>query len=238
MQRYHISYEEKGRILDMRENLVYEYLDTNMLYRVAKDINGQFMPVATTGASHLIKTSSSDVVTNTLDIETSPDTAFQVYAIGMASFFGTSDIDTGTSSGGLTTDINLESNVTYYQPSPPASNNTTLASTTGNLRFRNNFWQQTIAMYQQWVNLGGATTGVGIGISSQGKFHTVVLAEPITIVGEALVATATNTNTLNQAFIRQGIWVVGKYVHISTNQYVNLVALATGQAILPPSVLG
>lgn len=222
----------------MRENLVYEYLDTNMLYRVAKDINGQFMQVATTASSNLINTSSSDVVTNTLDIETSPDTAFQVYAIGMASFFGTSTISTSTSAGTTTTDINLESNVTYYQPSPPASNKTTLASTTGNLRFRNNFWQQTIAMYQQSVNLGGASTGFAVGVSSQGKFNTVVLAEPITIVGEALVATATNTNTLNDAYIRQGIWVVGKYVHISTKQYVDLVALATGQAILPPSILG
>ena len=222
----------------MRENLVYEYLDTNLLYRLAKDINGQFMEVASLSASTEVKTSSSDVVVNSLDIETSPDTAFQVYGIGMATTLGTSTISTGTSSGSLTSPVLAETTVSYFQPSPPASNKTTLASKTGNLRWRNQFWQQTVAIQQQFVNLGGATTGIGVGITSQGRFSTVVLVEPITIVGEGLVALASNPNTLTSTYVHTGIWIVGKYVHISTNQYVNLVALATGQAILPPSILG
>lgn len=222
----------------MRENLVYEYLDTNLLYRLAKDINGQFMEVASLPTSTLLNTSSSDVVVNSLDIETSPDTAFQVYGIGMATTLGTSTISTGTSSGSLTSPVLAETTVSYFQPSPPASNKTTLASKTGNLRWRNQFWQQTVAIQQQFVNLGGATTGIGVGITSQGRFSTVVLVEPITIVGEGLVALASNPNTLTSTYVHTGIWIVGKYVHISTNQYVNLVALATGQAILPPSILG
>ena len=122
----------KGSVPDMRENLVYEYLDTNLLYRLAKDINGQFMEVASLSASHDIAPSSSDVVVNTLDIETSPDTAFQVYGIAMATTLGTSVISTGTSSGTLTSDVLAETTVSYFQPSPPASNKTTLASKTGN----------------------------------------------------------------------------------------------------------
>ena len=228
----------KGSVPDMRENLVYEYLDTNLLYRLAKDINGQFMEVASLSASTEVKTSSSDVVVNSLDIETSPDTAFQVYGIGMATILGTSTISTSTSSGTITSDVFAETTVSYYQPSPPASNNTTLASKTGNLRWRNQFWQQTVAIQQQAVNLGDATTGFAVGITSQGRFNTVVLVEPITIVGEGLVALASNPNTLTSTFVKAGIWIVGKYVHINTNQYVNLVALATGQAILPPSILG
>ena len=228
----------KGSVPDMRENLVYEYLDTNLLYRLAKDINGQFMKVASLSASNYVAKESSDIVLNSLDIETSPDTAFQVYGIAMATTLGNSTINTETSGGTLTSDVLVETTVSYYQPSPPASNNTTLASKTGNLRWRNRFWQQTVAIQQQAVNLGAASTGFAVGITSQGRFNTVVLVEPITIVGEGLVALASNPGTIVSTYVHTGIWIVGKYVHISTNQYVNLVALATGQAILPPSILG
>ena len=217
---------------------MYDYLDTNLLYRLAKDINGQFMHVISPSTSTDLSTSTSDKVLASVDIETSPDTAFQIFGLAMFTMLGTSSISTSTSAGTMTSDVFAETALSYYQPSPPASNKTTLASTTGNLEFRNHFWRQLQAVQQQFVNLGGASTGVGVGVSNEGQQITVVLAEPITIVGEGIVALGSNPNSLTATYVRVGAWIVGKYVHINTSQYVNLVALATGQAILPPSILG
>lgn len=224
----------------MRQNVVYEYVDTNLLYRLAKEIGGQFLqPSFAYNAKEAKYTSGAEgtpVTLGSTSIETSPDTAFQIYGLAMSSFMNTVQEPTGSSS--LNYQIIAQNYMTYYQPKPPASDSTTIASQTGNLAFRNKFWTQMMGLQEVWFNYGSASSGVAGGATQAGKMITVVLAEPITIVGEGIVVQAKAMDGLYNTFMACQSWVVGKYVHISTQQYVDLVALATGQAIMPPSILG
>lgn len=162
------------------------------------------------------------------DISTSPNTALEVWG-----FFWNWWI---RSNAGLatTTIENLDAylTLTYTQPSPPATNTTTDASNTGNLFLRNIFLQQEF-MY----NIAVGTTD---SVMYQEPFRQGIylLEAPIRIVGESLEVYINYESTTGSTAFDFSVGFLGKYVTISQQQYVELVALATGEAILPPSILG
>lgn len=161
-----------------------------------------------------------------LNITTNTDTALAIYAImlqqELAALAGANDL------------ISVSTDLTYYQPSPPAANDTTLASLTGNLRLRNNLLTTNLVAMTSFTTSGAAEVFQGQNVR---KFF----VQPPLVVGPSLVI-AQNTNVIagtTAAFTTQpSARILGRYVRINTQQYANLVALATGEAILPPTILG
>lgn len=219
-----------------------QWLDTRMLYQVMQrndaqliDLGGYNTQTLTPGTP-TSPTSGSGAIMYT-PIDTNPDTALVVYAIGMSLYDGVvfGNLPSG---GGASQTYGVTVALTYTQPSPPASNTTTLASTTGNLKLRNRFWELSAFQNLAEDNYGSATSGITSFMPNVTKEITVEFAQPIMLVGSQLAVAweSPSWDGGNQFTVRA--MVVGKYVHINSATYVKLVALATGQAILPPSILG
>lgn len=166
----------------------------------------------------------SNISANT--ILTGPNTALAVYGIML-------DMDTAANnSGDVVCDI--EYDVSYYQPSPPAANTTTDASFDGNLSVRNKLLVGSMTIERLTVTSGGHTQTQGM------KIHRWFRRPPL-IVGSALTVNTDTflwTGAIANLSTRANAQIYYKYVPITTDQYVNLVALATGQAILPPTIFG
>ena len=214
------------------------YEDTNMLYELMRETNGQLIEVDALGSYTDISYSSSPTYYKGTDIQTGPDTALEVLGFGF-NFVAYQDFGTQTSSSGNTaSEFDVNWIMTYTQPQPPASNATTLASASGNLAFRNRFWQTLLVGVSVFQNLGGATSGVTSYMGQIEREGTVILRRPIKIVGSQLAIAYTSSSS-NIGCYSTGRWqVVARPTHITSNEYVNLIAVATGQAILPPSILG
>lgn len=223
-------------------DVILPYLDDLALYRLAKQVNGQLYVISSsktanaTPGTYSAPTAGSGYIYG-IAIETGPEIAFDVYGFAMETFgfvpFGNLPPSDGGESTGQST-IHL----TYTQPSPPASNATTLASTAGNLQLRNHFWSQTISVAAAAYNPGTNTTPVYSFVTSQRVENTVLLERPITIVGSQLALSFDSPSWDTGTYTYTGVRLVGRYKKITTSEYVNLVALATGQAILSPQILG
>ena len=217
---------------------VSQFEDTNMLYELMRETNAQLILIDKLGSYADISYSASPTYYTGVDIQTGPDTALEVLGFGYT-FIAYQDFGTQTSSAGNTaSEFDVNWIMTYTQPQPPASDGTTLASSSGNLAFRNRFWQSLLVGVSVFQNLGGATSGVTSYMGQVEREGTVILRKPIRVVG-AQLALAYTSSSSNIGCYTTGRWqVVARPVHITSNEYVNLVALATGQAILPPSILG
>ena len=217
---------------------VSQFEDTNMLYELMRETNAQLILIDKLGSYADISYSASPTYYTGVDIQTGPDTALEVLGFGYT-FIAYQDFGTQTSSAGNTaSEFDVNWIMTYTQPQPPASDGTTLASSSGNLAFRNRFWQSLLVGVSVFQNLGGATSGVTSYMGQVQREGTVILRKPIRVVG-AQLALAYTSSSSNIGCYTTGRWqVVARPVHITSNEYVNLVALATGQAILPPSILG
>jgi hypothetical protein len=214
------------------------YEDTNMLYELMRETNAQLIEVDALGKYTDVSYSASPTYYKGTDIQTGPDTALEVLGFGFK-FVAYQDFGTQTSTSGNTaSEFDVNWMMTYTQPQPPASNATTLASSSGNLAFRNRFWQTLLVGVSVFQNLGGATSGVTSYMGQIEREGTVILRRPIKIVGSQLAIAYTSSSS-NIGCYTTGRWqVVARPTHITSNEYVNLIAVATGQAILPPSILG
>lgn len=165
---------------------------------------------------------------DSLNIQTSSNSALELWGLTINARINA----IATAPANTSERISGEFVTTYYQPYPPAANATTPAASTGNLFYRNYF-------YQFYFNVNSVEPATPNGFSNNRGINAIFLFEkPLRIVGEGLYS------YLNVAGNQLGIdyyytvnWI-GKYVGISEQQYVNLVALASGEAILPPSILG
>jgi hypothetical protein len=218
--------------------LVTEYENTNALYELMRETEGQIFIVDTLGSYTTEGESTSLKYWHGADIQTGPDTALEVLGFGFKMVAYQDFSNVSTSAGSDYDEFDVTVSMMYTQPQPPATDSTTLASTSGNLGFRNRFWETMIVGVPATQNLGGASTGL-VGYMGQiVREGTVILRRPIRIVGSKL-ALAYSTSSSNDGVTFAGRWqVVARPVHINSHEYVNLVALATGQAILPPSILG
>ena len=237
-QPTHILIKKGCLTMAFQPAFVTEYEDTNMLYELMRESNAQLIEVDKLGSYADVSDANSPTYYTGTDIQTGPDTALEILGFGFK-FIAYQDFGTQTSSSGNTaSEFDVNWAMTYTQPQPPASNGKTLASTSGNLVFRNRFWQTLLVGVSVFQNLGGATSGVTSYMGQVSREGTVILRRPIRIVGQQL-ALAYASSASNIGCYTTGRWqVVAKPVHINSNEYVNLVALATGQAILPPSILG
>ncbi len=215
------------------------YADHQMLLDVMRATGGEYIKasdfdtITTTPGTYNSPTNGSgtipagNVVTNT-------NTAFRIYAMAMNV---TQNIPYGNmpSLGGGSGQYGVSLWPTYYQPNPPTSAGETLASTTGNLALINRFWKMTL---NQSFAADSTSSGTGVTMTAISKSQgvTVLFTEPRTIVTSGMAmawASPSWDNGNNFAFEWE---LIGKYVSISTSQFVDLVATATGQAIMPPTI--
>ena len=122
--------------------------------------------------------------------------------------------------------------ITYTQPQPPAVNNTTDAATTGNLEFRNMFYDRSFR-----IGMGitqPATPGVQLGTFGDSVSDILFLKKPRRF---ALSQLETQVNITDQSgTLDSGIHfivdILYKFVTVSESEYSALVALSSGQAVL------
>jgi hypothetical protein len=122
--------------------------------------------------------------------------------------------------------------LTYTQPEPPADNNTTDAVTNGNLEFRNVFFTKAFA---DMVSISQpATQNAEVTKNrevSQGYiFYDVPLRLALSQL-EAQLVLENFANATNFTY-RLVVDILYRFVQVSDAEYSNLVALASGQAVL------
>ena len=121
---------------------------------------------------------------------------------------------------------------TYTQPQPPATNTTTDAATTGNLEFRNAYFDK--EFIEAFACFQGATLGTQNGPFGHTEQGQLFLKKPRRIacsqletqvvVGSAVGVVAT--------VIEFTVDILYKFVTVSESEYNALVALSSGQAVL------
>ena len=122
--------------------------------------------------------------------------------------------------------------LTYTQPQPPATNSTTDASTTGNLEFRNGY-------YDEQFNTGigitqPATQGVQLGPEAKQTTNILLLKKPRRIAcsqleSQVIVETASSVGASLVDYVAD---ILYRFVTVSEQEYNALVALSSGQAVL------
>jgi hypothetical protein len=218
--------------------LVLPYLDTNAMYQVMQDRHLMAIPLSAALSTTAKSSPGTDGNLISSDLMTSPDTAFEVHAVAYNARWAPESWTNVTSSGFSGNPMFAVFQWTYFQPTPPASGGTTSASTSGNLRFRNIFWESRTAATWVQSNVGSDATYQNFNNMNVQDEKTVILPKPIRVVGTGLNIRYVASNSGDDISMSVHSYVLGRYVHISDNEYVNLIALATGQAILPPSILG
>ncbi len=160
-------------------------------------------------------------------LNTSPRVAFELWGIAVYA-----SLASGSGSGSA---VDLVQG-TYYQPSPPAPNTTTPASGTGNLVLRNYYLQSYLQFQVDQVTAAGY--GIEFGRYKNYYQAFTFFRRPLRLVGTSLAMWHNLIQNGEGVYITLDVQWFGRYVDITENEYVNLVALATGSAILPPTILG
>ncbi|WP_343577772.1 hypothetical protein [Mycobacterium sp.] len=222
-------------------NVVVPYFDRNEWWRVAQAKRAQYLvfdssTLAATDTTTVSGDESIGLITT--QISTSPDTAFEVLAVGMES-----QVLPFTNQAESTNGINAlwyggEFELSYHQPQPPASSSTVNAVTTGTLALRNKLFTQGIMYGNGWTANGADTAGDTQVLTPNAVQLCVFFEKPVLIVGTSLFTQFKSYSSSASCNVFNRTHVLGRPVHISTSQYVELVALATGQAILQPLVVG
>lgn len=222
-------------------NLVLPYFDRNAWWRLAQKTQAQYFVMDTSSMAASDTTTSasgSSIGLVTQPIATSTDTALQVIAVAMASQIVPMTNQASGTNGIASYYFGGEFELSYHQPQPPASGTGVNAATAGTLALRNKIFTQHMMIGSAWTANGADTAGDTQVLTQPANEIMVVFEDPVTIVGSSLFTgfrLAENSFTLN-------VWnrtqVLVRPVHITTQQYVNLVALATGQATLSPTILG
>lgn len=218
---------------------VLQYADHQLLLDVLRSTNGEYIKAAdydtttSTPGTYSSPTAGSGSVPAG-NVVTNVNTGFRIYAmaIHLNMFVPYGNLP---SLGGGTGTYGVTIYPTYYQPNPPTTEAETLAAVTGNLALINRFWKMSLT---QAFSADSTSSGTGITMTStrQQQGVTVVFDNPITIVTSGLAMAWTSPSWDNGNSFNFMWELVGKYVPISPSQFVDLVATATGQAILPPTI--
>lgn len=222
-------------------NLYFRYFDRNEFWKLAQKMQAQYMDLDSSVLSSTASTVTApgeSVGLVSQDIQTSPDTALQILAVAMESEVIPYVSQATTTAGIAAYQFGGEFRVSYHQPQPPASGTGVNAATTGTLALRNIFFSQSILFGDVFTNLGNASSGIVQVMTPPSREVVAVFQEPITIVGSSIFTEFKLSGVSNSVNVYNRTQLLVRPVHISTQQYVNLVALATGQAILPPTILG
>lgn len=178
-----------------------------------------------TSVTTIAATVFSSTFPEVADLQTNPMTAFAVYGLQLKM------------NAWVTTPIAkmwaARFPVTYHAPVPPAEPGAE-ASITGNLWLRNQFLMVRAAQQQQFDTSGLSIAQVEYSGTRWFRRPPLIVGTDIAIGLHGQVYQGTGDEVSFQAHLD----LVGKYVPIGIETYTNLVALATGQAILPPSILG
>jgi hypothetical protein len=122
--------------------------------------------------------------------------------------------------------------LTYTQPQPPADNNTTDAATEGNLEFRNVYFTKAFA---DLISISQpATQNAEVTENREVSMGYIFFDVPLRLALSQLEAQVVVENNnlglnFNTRFVAD---VLYKFVQVSDAEYSNLVALASGQAVL------
>ena len=220
-------------------SLVLRYADNQILLDLMRATRGEYIQGADydtntiTPGTYQNPTNGSGTVQLTA-LQTNPDTGFRLYGFALevndyVPYGNLPPLSGGTGIYGLTVWPS------YTQPKPPATDTTTAASTTGNLALINRWWAMN---FMQAFNADSTSSGTGVTMTAnqQKQGVTVVFKEPPMIVGSNLAMTWASPSWDNGNAFNFRFDVIGKYVPITSAQYVNAIAIATGQAVLPPTI--
>ena len=121
---------------------------------------------------------------------------------------------------------------TYTQPQPPATNSTTDAATTGNLQFRNGFFDKQFFIHNGITQ--PATQGEEQGPDGSLSQGQLFLKKPRRIAcsqleTQIIVGTVSNVFSTKLHLVADMLY---RFVTVSDSEYNALVALSSGQAVL------
>lgn len=138
-------------------------------------------------------------------------------------------------SGSVIEGADIQGILTYTQPEPPATDNTTDASLGGNLGFRNVLGEFVVDSHASNAQ-GGTVTGDTMDAY---VLHTgwVIYDKPLRIVLSQLESyiVGANVDSAGDALARWEVFY--KFVNVTPAEYDQLTALATGQAVLEQVII-